>query len=378
MTTPDPGDTAGGTLRELAAEGVSPWLDGIDRGLITSGGFLGLIEMTGILGATSNPEQLAKAVADDHSAYRDQLTALADRHADTDSAIRALSLHDARLACDGLLRVFTRTDGHDGHVSIDLDPRLADDAVATVEAASEVFVELDRPNAMVKIPATEEGLVAIRDCLAKGICVHATEIFSLRRYRQVVQAYFEGLTNAKAAGLELAVIASVASLPVGVFDAEVDVRLAEHDGVDARTLRGTGALANARLMYREYDQRLGTQRWRGLQADGARPQRLMWTATAARSGTEYVDRIVAWGTVTAMSLSTIDSVIRHGELRGDTLAGECEDALSVVENLGRLGVAYDSVVRKLEQDSASRLDRSWQELRSATRERLGAVNGVDP
>lgn len=378
MTTADPGDTGGGTLRELAAEGVSPWLDGVDRELITSGRFRRLVEETGILGATSNPAQLARAVASDHSAYRDQLTALADRRADTDSAIRALTLQDARLACDGLLGVFTSTDGHDGHVSIDLDPRLADDAVATVAAASELSADLDRPNAMVKVPATEEGLVAIRDCLAKGICVHATEIFSVQRYRQVVHAYFEGLTSAKAAGLELAMIASVASLPVGTFDAEVDARLAEHDSAGARALRGTGALANARLMYREYDQRLGSQRWRGLQAHGARPQRLMWTSTAARSGTEYVDRLVAWGTVTAMSLSTIDSVMRHGELRGDTLTGESEAAQSVVDDLGALGVSCDSVVRSLEQDTGRRLDESWQELRSATREGLCAAKAVNP
>jgi transaldolase len=365
-------------LRELAAEGVSPWLDGIDRELATSGRLRRLVEETGILGATSNPAQLAKAVASEDSAYRDQLSALADRQVDADSAIRALILHDAQLACDTLLSVFTSTDGHDGHVSIDLDPRLADDAVATVAAASALSAELNRPNAMVKVPATEQGLAAIRDCLAKGISVHATEIFSLHRYRQVVYAYFEGLVNAKAAGLELATIASVASLPVGTFDAEVDARLAEHDGADARVLRGTGALANARLMYREYDQRLGCEQWRGLQEHGARPQRLMWTSTAARFGIEYVDRIVAWGTVTAMSVSTIDSVMRHGELRGDTLTGEHEATQSVMDGLGRLGVTYDSVVRKLKRDSGRRLDRTWQELTSATRRRLGAAGGGNP
>jgi transaldolase len=372
MRTADSGDTAGALLRELAAEGVSPWLDGIDRDLIAAGRFARLVEETGILGATSNPAQLAKAVADERSAYRGQLTALARRRVDADSAIGALLLHDARLAGDELRGVFSGTGGHDGHVSIDLDPGLADDAVAMVAVATELFVELDRPNAMVKIPATDEGLVAIRECLAKGIGVHAAEVFSVHRYRQVVHAYFEGLAEAKSAGLDLAMIASVASLPVGVFDAEVDARLAEHESADARALVGTGALANARLMYCAYDERLGSQRWRGLQADGARPQRLMWTS----SGAEHVDRIVGWGTVTAMSLSAIESVTRHGELRGDTLTGECAAAQSIVDGLGLLGISYDAVVRTLERDSRSRLDRSWQELRSATRKRLRTVDGV--
>jgi len=378
MTTSDPGDTAAGTLRELVAEGVSPWLDGIDRDLITSGRFARLVKEIGILGATSNPARLVTAVAGDHSAYRGQLAELADRRVDADAAIRELTLLDARLACDGLLGVFARTGGHDGHVSIDLDPRLVDDAAATVAAAAEVCAELDRPNVMVKVPATEEGLLAVRDCLAEGISVHVTEVFSLRRYRQVVRAYFEGLAGAKAAGLDLARIASVVSLSVGTFDAEVDARLAEHGGAHALALRGSGALGNARLMYHEYDQRLGSGQWRCLHADGARPQRLLWTSTAARSGTSYVDRMVAWGTVTAMSLSTIDWTTRNGDLRGDTLTGECAAAQSVMDELGGLGITYDSIVRRLEQDSGKRLVRSWQELRLATRKGLGIAARVDP
>jgi transaldolase len=365
-------------LLELVAEGVSPWLDGIDRDLITSGRFTCLVKEIGILGATSSPARFAAAVADDHSAYRDQLAELAARRADTDSAIRALALHDARLACDGLLGVFTGTDGHDGYVSVDLDPLLADDAAATVEAASEVTAELERPNVLVKVPATAAGLVATRDCLAAGIGVHVTEIFSLHRYREVVRAYFEGLAAAKEAGLDLSRIASVASLAVGEFDAEVDARLTEHGGADALALRGSGALSNARLLYHEYDQRLGSRQWRDLQANGARPQRLMWTSTEPRSGTSYADRIVAWGTVTAMSPATIDWMTRNGDLQGDTLTGERAAAQSVVDELGGLGVTYDSVVRRLEQDSGRRLEQSWQELRLATRKGLGASDGVDP
>jgi transaldolase len=378
MTTSDPGGTAAGTLRELVAEGVSPWLDGVDRVLITSGRFTRLVREIGVLGATSNPAQLAAAVAHAHSAYRGQLAELAERGADVDSAIRALALEDARLACDELLGVFTATDGHDGYVSFDLDPQLADDAAATVAAAAEVRAELDRPNAMVKIPATDQGLVAIRECLAAGICVHVTEVFCLHRYRQVVLAYFEGLAMAKAAGLDLAGIASVASLSVGAFDAEVDGRLAEHGGPAALALRGSAALSNARLLHHEFDQRLGSWQWRGLQALGARPQRLMWTSTETRSGTSYVDRIVAWGTVTAMSPATIDWMARNGDLQGDTLTGEHRAAQSVVDELNGLGITYDSVVRELEQDSGRRLEHSWQELRLATRKGLGAVGRPDP
>ena len=378
MTTSNPDDTATEVLRELVAEGVSPWLDGIDRDLIESGRFARLVGKAGIVGATSNPARFAAAVADANSAYRGELAELADSRADTDSAIRTLALHDAGRACDDLLEVFVRTDGHDGYVSIDLDPGLVDDAAAIVVAATEVRDELRRPNVMVKIPATDEDLVAIRDCLAVGICVHVTEIFSLRRYRQVVQAYFDGLAAAKEAGRRLSEIASVASLPVGTFDEEVDAQLAEHGDAAALALRGSGALSNARLLYRDYDQQLGSRRWRDLRTHGARPQRLMWTATDARSGTSYADRIVAWGTVTAMSLSTIAWLTRHGDLQGDTLTGGYTAARSATDDLGDFGISYDVIAHGLEQDSGTRLRRSWQRLRLAVRERLEAQDREDP
>jgi transaldolase len=373
MTTSDSGDTAAGVLRELVAEGVSLWLDGIDRDLTGSGRFARLVSGAGIVGAVSDPARLAAAVADPGSAYRDQLAALAHRRAGPDAAVRALLLADARQACDDLLGVFERTDGLDGYVSIDLDPGLADDADAIVGAATEVRGELDRPNMMVKVAATDKGLVAIRECLAAGICVHVTEIFSQQRYQHVVEAYFDGLAAASEAGLRLAGIASVASLSVGTFDAAVDARLDEHGGAAALSLRGSGALNNARLLYRDYDQRLGSRRWRELRVRGARPQRLMWTATDARSGTSYADRIVAWGTVTAMSPATIDWMTRNGDLQGDTLTGGYTAAQSAADDLGQLGITYDLVARGLEQDSGARLRQSWQRLRHAVAERLDAV-----
>ena len=369
----DPAAVAsGGDLHPLIAEGVSPWVDGIHRSMIVSGCLARLIKDAGVRGAVCDPGTLAAAVAGD-PVYRDQLVRLAYRGATVGEALRALQVHDAREACDELYEVFEKTQGHDGQVSVDLDPGLCHDAAATTRAAVELWRTLDRPNALVKIPATAEGLTALRECLGRGISVHATEIFSVARYRATVDAYFDGMERALAEGERLSAIASLASFPVGRLDAEVDARLDELRGLDeptraaARTVRGTGALANARLMYQVYEERLGSERWRTLRAAGARPQRLMWSGTAVpdpeRSSTGYVDGIVAWGTVSAMTLPTLEAAVRHCDLRGDTLLGERESAEAALAELGRLGISYQAVVRKAETDSEARHNRAWRALR---------------
>ncbi|MEU1624281.1 transaldolase [Streptomyces sp. NPDC020096] len=376
----DPAAVAsGGDLHPLIAEGVSPWVDGIHRSLIVSGCLARLIKDAGVRGAVSNPRALAEAVTDD-PVYRDQLVRLAYRGATVGEALRALQVHDTREACDELYEVFEKTQGHDGQVSVDLDPGLAHDAEATANAAVELWRALDRPNALVKIPATTEGLTAIRECLGRGIGVHATEIYSVARYRETVGAYFDGLERALAEGGRLSAIASVASFPVSRLDAEVDARLDELRGLDeptrvaARAIRGAAALANARLMYQGYEERLGSERWRRLRAAGARPQRLMWTDTAVpdpeRSSTGYVDGIVAWGTVSAMSLTTLEAAVRHCDLRGDTLMGERGSAQAVLDELERLGVSYETVVRKAAADGAVRRAAAWRVLREAVAARL--------
>ncbi len=365
-----------GHLRQLVAEGVSPWLDGIHHGLLASGALAHLITDLGVRGATSNPSVLAAAFA--HSfAYREQLVRLARHQVSVDSALWATSVQDLRLACDQFREVFDSTHGYDGLVSMDLDPRLAHDAEQTVIEAVELTHAVNRANALVKIPATPAGLVALRECVGRGIGVHVSEIYSVSRYSEVVNAYFDGLELALAADRELGSIASVASLPVRRLDQEIDALLSELGGEAHQSLRGKAALAAAQLLYQVYEERLGGDRWRYLRAAGARPQRLMWTDTAAaqpggHSG--YVETLISWGTVNALPLPALEEAAAHSQLQGDTLMGQQVAAQLVLDALARLGISYDAVVRKLEADSVARLIDSWALLRTVVAEQLHLVS----
>ncbi|MEV4441601.1 transaldolase family protein [Streptomyces sp. NPDC049577] len=371
-------------LRELIAEGVSPWLDGLGRSLITSEFLDRLVAGGGIRGATTDITALADDMATG-SAYHQQLSHLAHRSVPTDTALLALCAYDLRLACDALMPVHTATRGFDGQVSMDIDPALSHDAAATVAAAERLFESACRPNALVKIPATDEGLVAIGHCLAKGISVHVTQIFSVRRYDEVVHTWFDGLERALAAGVDLTGISSLASLPVGRIDTEVDARLDDLDAPGAAALRGTAALATARLVFRLYEESLGCRRWRALTAAHARPQRLMWNisafppAPAPESGTaagaHYLRELVAWGTVTAMSADTLRAAAGQCPLEGDTLSDEHRAAGAVVDRLEQIGVSFDGVAKKLEAESMDHLVTSWRNLRSTVEERLRAPRG---
>ncbi|WP_051754974.1 transaldolase family protein [Kitasatospora purpeofusca] len=377
MKKPPAADPRTGDLRPLIAEGVSPWLDGINRGLVTSGLLGRLIDRTGLRGATTNPALLTGPMRHD-PVYAEQLARLAEHHVSPEGSVWAATVHDLRLVCEEFLGVHRATHGHDGLVSADLDPRLAHDAAATVAEAVELARAVDRPNLLVKIPATAAGLTAIRDCVGRGLGVHATGLYSVRRYGQVVDAYFDGLEQALAAGLPLAAIASVASLPVGRVDREIDRRLAATAGPDAAALRGLTAQAAARLMYRAYEERLGDGRWRTLRASGARPQRLLWTDSAlggAAAQARYVAGLVSWGTAHAMTRPVLDEAVRKLRLEGDTLLGQYEAARAVLDRLGRLGIDYGAVARRLEEQSVPLLVDHWLRLHAAVEGRPAARPG---
>ncbi|GGX60415.1 transaldolase 1 [Streptomyces hiroshimensis] len=369
--------TSGGeVLRELLAEGVSPWLDGLRRSLLASGALARLVAAGEVRGATSDPGALAAEVARG-TAYGQQLSHLACRSVPPATAVQALCAYDLRAACDELRPVFASTQGLDGHVSMGLDPRPAGAARVTAatfaDAAAALHRAACRPNALVKIPATDEGLAAARACLARGIGVHVTDVFSLRRYEQVVDVWFDGLERARAAGLDLSAIPSLASLPVARIDAAVDALL-RAGGAAMPGIRGTAALALARLVYRRYEEGLGSARWRVLAAAGARPQRVMWSVgspvEAVPRGVPYVESLVAWGTVSAMSEATLAAAGRRGRLRGDTLTGQERAAREAVVRLEGLGVSFDEVAGRLEAESGERVGGSWRALRGAVTERL--------
>ncbi|WP_159767033.1 transaldolase [Streptomyces sp. HM190] len=355
-------------LDELVAEGVSPWLDGLTRGHLASGCLTRLIARAGVRGATSDPAALAAAVESD-DAYREQLAGLASDDICAADAVRAVAAHDVRWACDELRPVYQATRGLDGLVSMDLDPRLAHDVESAVAEAEQALRAVNRPNAMVKLPATTEGIAAIRECVGAGFPVHVTGVFSASRYREALDAYAEGLQRALADGRRLSALASVVSLPVGLLDAEVDARLEELGTPDALALRGEAAVARARHFYRMYDDWFGGADWRALAAAGGHPQRLMWTSTtvtdSSSSLTRYVEQLVTWGTITLMTLPTLEAATRRLDMCGDTLMGRHGTALEIWRRLEGLGVDGEEIARKLEAESVEGLTAAWRDLYAA-------------
>jgi len=264
----------------------------------------------------------------------------------------------------------------DGRVSIEVDPYLAHDTDGTLAQARELWRLVDRRNLLVKIPATAEGLSAITAATAEGISVNVTLIFSLDRYRAVAQAYVDGLERARAAGVDLTTIHSVASFFVSRIDTAVDAQLDALGSDEARALRGRVAVANARLAYEAYEEIFGTERWADLAQAGARPQRLLWASTGVKDpaypDTKYVEELVVGGVVNTMPESTLRAVADHAQLSGDTVRGRYDEAREVLATLERLGVSYGDVMDTLEAEGVEKFQKSWDELSERVRAGLQA------
>ncbi|SOC54515.1 transaldolase [Ornithinimicrobium cerasi] len=350
------------TLHELADAGVSVWLDDLNRPMITDGDLQEYVER-GVLGVTTNPTIFATALSEG-DAYSAQVATLAG--STVDEAVFALTTEDVRNACDVLAPVHAATDGLDGRVSIEVDPRLAKDTRGTVEMAKRLWAEIDRPNLLVKIPATVEGLPAIAQTLAEGISVNVTLIFGLDRYRGVMNAYLTGLEQAREHGRDLSTIHSVASFFVSRVDAEIDGRLEEIGSEEALALRGRAGLANARLAYQAFEEVFSTPRWHNLADDGAHVQRPLWASTGVKNpdypDTLYVTELVAPSTVNTMPSKTLEATVDHGALTGDTITGRYAEAQQVLDDLERVGVSYAEVVELLETEGVDKFEKSWAEL----------------
>jgi transaldolase len=257
-------------------------------------------------------------------------------------------------------------------VSIEVDPRISRDADRTIAEARALWWMVDRPNLFIKIPATKEGLPAISQCLAEGISINVTLIFSLTRYGEVIDAFLDGIERARTAGHDLSRIGSVASFFISRVDSEVDPRLDKIGSEDAKALRGTAAIANARLAYELYEHKFGTDRWRTLEAAGAKPQRPLWASTSTKDpaydDTMYVLELVAPGTVNTMPEATLHALEDHGSFRGETVRPMYADARKVLDSLAELGVDYDDVVQVLEDEGIEKFETSWTEL-------IGSIEG---
>jgi transaldolase len=362
------------TLQALADAGVSIWLDDLSRDRLATGNLAGLVETKGVVGVTTNPSIFQAAMAKG-TAYDAQLRVLAEAGTTLEDAVFAMTTDDVRDACDVLLPIYQDTDGVDGRVSIEVDPRLAHDTEPTVQQALALASTVDRPNVFIKIPATLEGLPAITAVLAQGISVNVTLIFSLERYRAVMDAFLAGLEQARAAGKDVSAIHSVASFFVSRVDTEVDRRLDELDDPRAAELRGRAGIANARLAYQAFEEVFATSRWESLAEAGARPQRPLWASTGVKDpsfpDTMYVVELVAPGTVNTMPEKTLDAVADHGEIRGDTVTGGYAAAAATLDALDALGISYPDVVGLLEREGVEKFESSWADLLDGVAAELG-------
>ena len=362
-------------LGQLSELGVAVWLDDISRDRLRTGNLADLIRYFHVIGVTSNPTIFATALSKG-SAYSEQVADLAVREVDLNEAARAITTYDIRWAADVLRPVYDMTDGLDGRVSIEVDPRIARQTARTIAEARALWWSVNRPNMYIKIPATKEGLPAITAALAEGISVNVTLIFSLERYGEVIDAFMAGLEGAAAAGLDLKGIASVASFFVSRVDTEIDARLDKIGTPEALALRGQAAVANARLAYELFEQRSATDRWQALLAQGARPQRPLWASTSTKNpeyrDTMYVTDLVAPGVVNTMPEPTLHDVADHGDVRGDTIHGTYDQARQLFVQLAAAGVNYDDVVAVLEDEGVDKFGVSWKQLLETIKSEMAA------
>jgi transaldolase len=352
-------------LQALSDAGVSIWLDDLSRDRLDSGNLAELVKTRNVVGVTTNPS-IFQAAMSKGNAYDDQIATLAKAGKNVEEAVFLMTTDDVRNACEVMKPVYDATDGVDGRVSIEVDPRLAHDTEGTVAQAKQLRDAVDRDQVLIKIPATLEGLPAITAVMAEGISVNVTLIFSLERYRAVMNAFLTGLEQAKQNSKAVDNIASVASFFVSRVDTEIDKRL-DAIGTDAaKALKGQAGVANARLAYQAYEEVFSTPRWKSLEADGAKPQRPLWASTGVKDpaypDTMYVTELVAPGTVNTMPEKTLDATADHGEVSGDTVTPYYAEAAEVLDSLERLGISYAEVTGKLEREGVDKFEKSWGEL----------------
>ncbi|PJJ63190.1 transaldolase [Compostimonas suwonensis] len=350
---------------QLSAAGVSIWLDDLSRSRIESGGLQKLIDDRDVVGVTTNPSIFAAALAKGE-AYDAQVRELAAAGKDANEAVFEITTQDVANASDIFRPVYDASNGFDGRVSIEVEPGLAHDAAGTIAQAKQLHDKVAKENVLIKIPATVEGLEAIAETIGAGISVNVTLIFSLERYRGVINAYLTGLEKAKAAGLDLSTIHSVASFFVSRVDTEIDKRLEAVGTDEALALKGKAGVANARLAYQVFTESFESERAKLLLADGANKQRPLWASTGVKDpslpDTLYVTELVAPEIVNTMPEKTLEATFDHGVITGDTITGAYDDANAVLDAVAAQGVSYDDVTLLLENEGVEKFIVSWNEL----------------
>jgi len=362
----------------LSKAGVSIWLDDLSRTRISTGNLQELIETRNVVGVTTNPTIFATALMDENdTSYDAQTHELAVAGASAEEAVFAATTQDVTAALDIFRPVWEATDHVDGRVSIEVSPDLAHDTEGTVAQAKQLWEAIDRPNLLVKIPATRAGLPAITEAIAAGISVNVTLIFSLERYAAVIDAYLAGLERAKQAGIDLSTIHSVASFFVSRVDTETDKRLEQIGTPEALALKSKAGLANARLAYELFEKAFAEQRAQDLLAAGANVQRPLWASTGVKDpalpDTLYVTQLVAPGVVNTMPEKTLEATFDHGEVTGDTITSTYAESHAVFEGLQKVGIDFDDVTAVLEEEGVAKFIDSWHGLLAQVAEGLDAA-----
>jgi transaldolase len=363
-------------LEELSELGQSVWVDSLSRDMIESGELERLIREDSVVGVTTNPTIFQKAMASG-DAYDEQMREVLESETDGKEVFLALAVTDVRRACDTLRPVWDEADedgGRDGWVSIEVDPNLAMDADKTLAEAVRLNEAVDRPNAFVKIPATEPGLQAIEDAIARGIPINVTLIFSLDRHRKVAEAYLRGLERLVEDGGDPSGLASVASFFVSRVDTEVDRRLDELGGHDE--LKGKAAIANAKLAYQTYNEVFTGERWERLRAAGATPQRCLWASTSTKNpdyrDVVYVEELIGPNTVNTMPVETVEAFQDHGRAEAKLEQG-VDEARALLDQLEELGISYDDVTETLEREGVDKFADSFKELLNGVAKKRDAL-----
>jgi transaldolase len=350
------------SVHDVARAGTSIWLDDLSRAKITGTDPQSLpsrIEHSGVVGVTTNPSIFSSAISG-AAEYSADIAAMKD--ATIDDVVKKLTTDDVRQACDLFAPIFSSSKGFDGRVSIEVDPRLARDTEGTIAAGRELWSIVDRPNVMIKVPATIEGLPAITALIAAGISVNVTLIFSVKRYGQVIDAFMKGLEQCE----NPSQVHSVASFFVSRIDSTVDAALKKNGSPEALTLLGKAAIANAHLAYQLFEEKFASDRWSNLSTKGANKQRPLWASTGVKDpaypDTQYVVELIAPDTVNTMPQSTLDALIDHGVIRGNSITGNYPEAINVFKSLSSLGIFLDEITTDLEVDGVKKFAQAWDEL----------------
>lgn len=364
------------STQKISDAGVSLWFDDLSRERITTGNLQELIDTKNVVGITTNPTIFAGALSNGES-YAEQVKELAAADTSLEDAVFTIMADDVQKACDVFAPIYNSTQGRDGRVSLEVDPGLARDSDGTAEMAKSLAEKVNRENLMIKIPATEQGLEPIAQTLAEGISVNVTLIFSLERYRAVMNAYMIGLEKALENGKNLSKIHSVASFFISRVDSEIDAQLDAIGTEEAKALKGKAGLANARLAYQAFEETFSSERWERLAAAGANVQRPLWASTGTKDPAYpadlYVSQLVAPNTVNTVPAKTLDYFAEHGEVVGDTISGTYDESNKVLNDIEAQGVSYNDVVKKLEDEGIEKFDASWAELLETVKKALASA-----